>query len=197
MKTATLLVVLLLHALVSDAGAQAGAANVIKKRARETAGRPAAPKNGAPGGRTPVRAPSRSATPAPAARAKSPQRQIESDLALIRIKRGVTDELRDQLAGHILEAAGEGAKPDADAVRKLAHQVATAMQEHKTAIGYGERKRLAEALVLASGTAGGRTQEATVAIDELNAALRKAEVPEAVVNGLVGGLKGLALRVEK
>jgi hypothetical protein len=188
MKTTSILTALLLHSLTVDGWSQAGAANVIKQRARETAGRPAAPKNGASGVRAPVRAPAGAATPAPS-RVRSPQQLIETDLSLIRIKRGVIDELRDRLASHIIEAAGEGATLDREAVGKLAADLAATVQQHKAAIGFEERKKLAEALVK-----GVSPEPATKSFDEVNAALRKAGLPAEVVDPLVEGLRAIPAR---
>jgi hypothetical protein len=191
MKTSAIVVLTLIFIVsAADAFAQAGAANVIKSRARSTAGRPAPAKNGAPpAAGDAARTTSRTASP-PVSRARSPQQLIESDLSLIRIKRGVTDELRDRLAGHIMEGAGEGVKPDEAAIRKLAFDVATAVQQHKNEIGYGERKKLAEALVQAVAGSGG--EAATTAYGELESGLVEAGLSKTEVGQLLAGIKGLA-----
>ena len=138
-----------------------------------------------------MRTTTRSANP-PASRTRSPQQLIESDLSLIRIKRGVTDELRDRLAGHIVDAAGEGIEPNKEAVTQLAFAVATAVQKHKYDIGYGERKRLAAAMVEAINAGHGTTPLAAPAIAEANTALQDAGLPRETVNQIVAKMRALA-----
>lgn len=187
MKKSIALVAILLIAGATDLWSQAGAANMIKGKARDAAGRPAPPKTGGPmrpGGST-VGRPASPARPAPSA-SRSSAKLIESDLSLIRIKTSVTDELRDRLAGHVLEAAGSEGKANPEAVKKLAFEVATAMQKHK--LGYGERKQLASSLVLAA-----KNDPATAnSLGELETVLGAAGMPKSEIDQLMASFKQLA-----
>jgi surface antigen len=165
-----------------------GAAVIIKQRAKETAGRPAAPPP-APGAQPAVGNPAPQGTVIAAPNVS----KIVADLSSIKIRPQATQEHKDKLATDLSSLAVGANKPSAEAVLALASAVADAFAGKK--LSSADQTALATALVGAVNAAAGSPQLAA-AIQGVKDGLVIAGSNDAAIQIVVKALAGLTTKAK-
>lgn len=185
MKKPLLLAIVLTFTLQFDAWSQAGAGNIVKQRARETAGRPAPPKTGQVTGQSGSSRPAATSTRRYSTRTKTPLKAIESAMSLIRIKRSLTDEHRNKLTTALNSATGDN-KPNPDAVAGVGNAVANAVNKHKPSTK--DRKTLAAALNQAMNAGAFDEKQSQAVIAQVKYSFSGTDASEQELKTIASGL---------
>lgn len=186
MKTSLLALALVTICTASTAFGQ-GAAVIIKQRAKETAGRPAA---------APAPAPQPGAVGAVAPQSGVAQPNVSkilADLAVIKSRPQVTQEQKDKLATNLSAVALGAGKPSNEAVQTLANSLADAIAGKK--LSSADQTALANSLALALNAAGGSPQF-KAALQGVQDALYLANANEASIQLVAKALTGLTTKAK-
>lgn len=183
MKTSLLALALVTICTASTAFGQ-GAAVIIKQRAKETAGRPAA---------APAPAPQPGAVAPQSGVAQPNVSKILADLAVIKSRPQATQEQKDKLATNLNGVALGASKPSNEAVQTLANSLADAIAGKK--LSSADQTALANSLAVALNAAAGSPQF-KAALQGVQDALYLANANEASIQLVAKALTGLTTKAK-